>query len=106
MIYRISISTGRAGQDVDIYAHPAWEKPIDNHGDPTDEFKVIFVISGSDRTVAVYKRAVPIARGPYSMPPSKLLDVYQQLLEAPSEGSVPPLSITRITAIEDLSIIG
>jgi hypothetical protein len=105
MIYRITISTGRRGQDIDIYAHPAWPHVIGSNGDPSDDFKVIFVQNeGDGLRPAVYMKAPSFARSPASIPPSKLFDTYQQLTHAPlSDKDTTKVHIVRVQKLDDLS---
>jgi hypothetical protein len=108
MIYRITISTGRSGQDIDIYAHPAWPHVIGSNGDPSDDFKVIFVQNeGSGLRPAVYMKSPSSTRGPASIPPSKLFDTYQQLMHAPpSDKDTMKIHIVRVQKLDDLTTLG
>lgn len=54
MIYRINLIAGGTQRRFSIYAHPAWPFVMDNSGDPTDEFRVSFLV-GEDSSSSAWE---------------------------------------------------
>jgi hypothetical protein len=94
MIYRVSIQLGD-GKPTSIYAHPEWPFVVGPTGDPSSEFRVMFVqlAKGGEPTLQVFRKLADIP------------GVFARVLPLihSDEGDIVLMGVDRIA---DLSVLG
>jgi hypothetical protein len=108
MIYQITMGTEAPRKNVCIFAHPAWDHVVNEAGEPTLDFRVIFVDENGDTRPRVFRRLPASSRS--SMSPvsiSKPNQVYKELcFDSSSTGEVSDWALITIDPIHDLRALG
>lgn len=115
MIYAIDLSHGYPRKTSTIYAHPSWPFVIDHQGEPSPDFKVLFMAQpvGMPTAVKVFLRMIPknpfdarVVGANVTHPPEYFTEVKDQAdAEEPSRtefSRYAHVTIINVRKIEDL----